>query len=39
VLREGDEAPDFAVGKTTLHELADRAPVIVFFYPKAFTPG
>jgi peroxiredoxin len=39
VLRPGDEAPDFAVAKTTLHGmLRDRA-VVVFFFPKAFTPG
>jgi peroxiredoxin len=39
VLRPGDEAPDFAVGRTTLHGmLADQA-VVVFFFPKSFTPG
>ncbi len=39
MLRPGDAAPDFAVGETTLHRmLRDRA-AVVFFFPKAFTPG
>jgi peroxiredoxin len=39
VLQIGDPAPDFAVGETTLHRLlADKA-AVVYFFPKAFTPG
>jgi peroxiredoxin len=39
MLEQGDQAPDFAVGKTTLHGLLEKGPAIVFFFPKAFTPG
>jgi peroxiredoxin len=39
VLRPGDEAPDFTVGKTTLHGILEKSGVVVFFFPKAFTPG
>jgi peroxiredoxin len=39
VLRPGDEAPDFAVGKTRLHGMLTDNAVVVFFFPKAFTPG
>jgi peroxiredoxin len=39
VLRPGDEAPDFAVGTTTLHRMLEEQAVVVFFFPKAFTPG
>jgi peroxiredoxin len=39
VLKPGDAAPDFAVGGTTLHGLLARGPVVVYFFPKAFTPG
>jgi peroxiredoxin Q/BCP len=39
MLQPGDEAPDFAVGGDTLHGLLARGPVVVFFFPKAFTPG
>ncbi len=40
----GDVAPDFTAtdtaGKTyTLSELVKQGPVIVAFFPKAFTPG
>lgn len=40
----GDTAPDFTVkdtdGKTyTLSELVKQGPVILAFFPKAFTPG
>jgi len=39
VLEPGDVAPDFAVGERTLYGiLADRA-AVVFFFPRAFTPG
>jgi hypothetical protein len=39
VLKIGDPAPDFVVDETTLHRLlADKA-AVVYFFPKAFTPG
>ena len=43
-LKVGDRAPDFTLPDTegrpvTLSKLLERGPVIVFFYPKAFTPG
>jgi peroxiredoxin len=39
MLREGDEAPDFPAGDTTLHRVLERREAVVFFFPKAFTPG
>jgi peroxiredoxin len=40
VLEVGDTAPDFAVGGSSLHALAAQGDgAVVFFYPKAFTPG
>jgi thioredoxin-dependent peroxiredoxin len=39
MLNEGDVAPDFAVGATTLYKILDERSAVVFFYPKAFTPG
>jgi peroxiredoxin Q/BCP len=39
MLQPGDEAPDFAVGPTTLHKMLDASAVLIFFFPKAFTPG
>jgi peroxiredoxin len=39
VLQAGDVAPDFAIGATTLHELLREREAVVFFFPKAFTPG
>jgi peroxiredoxin len=39
VLKPGDPAPDFAVGDATLHRLLEGGPAVVFFFPKAFTPG
>jgi peroxiredoxin len=39
MLAVGDPAPDFAVGETTLHAVLRRREAVVFFYPKAFTPG
>ena len=43
-LKEGDKAPGFSLqdsnGKTyTLAEYKGKSPVIVYFYPKAETPG
>jgi peroxiredoxin len=39
VLKVGDPAPDFAVGPTTLHRILEDRRAVVFFFPKAFTPG
>ncbi len=39
MLRVGDAAPDFAVGQTTLHRILEQRTAVVFFFPKAFTPG
>jgi peroxiredoxin len=39
VLKPGDTAPDFAVGETTLYRLLAKSAVVVYFFPKAFTPG
>lgn len=40
MLEIGDEAPDFPVGGTSLRDLAAAGHgAVIFFYPKAFTPG
>jgi len=39
MLKPGDLAPDFGVGDTTLHALLKRQAAVLFFFPKAFTPG
>jgi peroxiredoxin len=39
MLKAGDPAPDFAVGDTTLHRILSKGEAVVFFFPKAFTPG
>lgn len=39
MLGAGDRAPDFAIGETTLHEKLKQTQMLVFFFPKAFTPG
>lgn len=39
MLKPGDVAPDFPVGTTTLYKILDERSAVVFFYPKAFTPG
>jgi peroxiredoxin Q/BCP len=43
-LKVGDRAPDFTLPDTegrpvTLSKLLESGPVILAFYPKAFTPG
>ena len=43
-LAAGDTAPDFTLpdtqgGKVTLSKMLEKGPVIVAFFPKAFTPG
>jgi peroxiredoxin len=39
MLKVKDDAPDFQVGRTSLHELLKDRSVAVFFFPKAFTAG
>jgi peroxiredoxin len=39
MLKPGDAAPDLAVGETRLHRILDDRAVVLFFFPKAFTPG
>lgn len=39
MLKAGDEAPDFPVEETTLHSILATRKAVVFFFPKAFTPG
>ena len=43
-IKVGDRAPDFTLpdtegGQVTLSRLLQKGPVILFFFPKAFTPG
>ncbi|MFZ2510631.1 MAG: peroxiredoxin, partial [Gordonia sp. (in: high G+C Gram-positive bacteria)] len=43
-MKPGDKAPDFALADQTgalrrLSELLNDGPVVLFFYPAAFTPG
>ncbi len=43
-LKVGDKAPDFTLPDTTgaqvtLSKALAKGPVILFFFPKAFTPG
>lgn len=43
-LKVGDKAPDFTLqdttgSKVTLSQMLEKGPVIVAFFPKAFTPG
>jgi peroxiredoxin Q/BCP len=43
-LKVGDKAPDFTLADTEgksvkLSELLEKGPVILAFFPKAFTPG
>lgn len=39
MLKVGDPAPDFPIGETTLVRILKDREVVVFFFPKAFTPG
>jgi peroxiredoxin len=39
MLKPGNIAPDFAIGETSLYRLLEERAVLVFFFPKAFTPG
>ncbi len=43
-LKAGDQAPDFTVpmvdgSEFTLSKSLDKAPIVLYFYPKDFTPG
>jgi peroxiredoxin len=39
VLAVGDAAPDFAIGDRSLHQILEEREAVVFFFPRAFTPG
>ena len=39
MLKRGEIAPDFSVGDRTLYQILDQTAAVVFFFPKAFTPG
>jgi peroxiredoxin len=39
MLKRGTTAPDVKMGETSLYEYLDRTAVVLFFFPKAFTPG
>lgn len=39
MLQPGNEAPDFVVEETSLYRILDSQKAVVFFFPKAFTPG
>jgi len=39
MLAPGDVAPDFAIGDRSLYERLGQGPAVVYFFPKAFTPG
>ena len=44
MLKEGSKAPDFSVlddkgQKVSLSDFAGKKDVVLFFYPKADTPG
>jgi peroxiredoxin Q/BCP len=43
-LKVGDRAPDFTLTSSdgrpvTLSKELERGPVVLYFFPKAFTPG
>jgi thioredoxin-dependent peroxiredoxin len=39
MLNRGDIAPDFAIGDSSLYRRLEERAAVVFFFPKAFTPG
>jgi peroxiredoxin len=39
MLEKGEVAPDFPIGESSLYKVLERGPAVVFFFPKAFTPG
>jgi thioredoxin-dependent peroxiredoxin len=39
MLKRKDVAPDFKFGGGSLYETLGQSAAVIFFYPKAFTPG
>ncbi len=39
MLKFGAQAPDFVIGSGSLYKLLEKGAAVVFFFPKAFTPG
>jgi len=39
MLKRGEVVPDFPVVGRSLYQILDERSAVVFFYPKAFTPG
>ena len=44
VIRKGDEAPRFEAtiqdgSRVALADILERGPLVLYFYPKDFTPG
>jgi hypothetical protein len=39
MLKTGAVAPDFAIGKGSFYGLLEKGAAVVFFFPRAFTPG
>ena len=40
MLKVGDAVPDFAIAKnSSLGRILEQRTAVVFFFPKAFTPG
>ena len=39
MLKRNEVAPDFPVGDRSLYQMLGDKTVVVFFFPKAFTPG
>lgn len=39
MLKFGTVAPDFRIGTGSLYEMLGERAVVVFFFPRAFTPG
>ncbi len=38
MLAAGDLAPDFAIGERTLYDILRTHVVVLFFFPRVFTP-
>jgi peroxiredoxin len=39
MLKVGDAAPDFAIGDSRLFKVLEERQAVIFFFPKAYTPG
>ena len=39
MLNRGAVAPDFPVKERSLYQMLEERTVVVFFFPKTFTPG